>query len=759
MEHIKPHSLFAKNAPRVRTDYWSVKLMNITESTRKVCPLHGFLALLKRCPQRAKSSPCGARLVEGEAHRMLDCSSIQGNFRTLLSVLLTCAATVQSICQFPEFLLLSSTNIWWSSPLTHRTSQYHAVSSSFFAQLTVRGDLRKMILSYPVEPSPRSTQYFPNQYSLHDKALMNKNSSTSTIHVDLRCQHVVDKATETYAAELLTPNFRFLYICMRFQIFDRSPLTEVFELIQGEGTTTPSDCATSVNNPHRSLWIPNLSKYVSRYRRSRCPIVGGFQAKNFIKMNSKSQICTSSVYATVDSECIRGEGIEMHFNEPGCNPFESTLVTKFMCFVQWVEMGNVNTILFKEKSPTEYIVASMFYQEAPTQVDTVNNEYGSFAKVYIGLGIFRPTAQSTKDGANVAYPAYLYDLEPFDMTAKTSPAAFYEVQMRGAFGVCDDELEQCERGCNADARNRLFCRRSCPSAQRECSMTHSDSCEINASYRGFWLLIDPLPSAPGQSEPRPHLRKLIDISDRTVTFANVLGDETFYEFSCLREASEIVPDWYILEGRELQPGCHPRDVCLEVYQNRPIFSNEAPNTNTLLFRLSKSEKQGVDVSSLCTFPDDSGSMKQRRPQILVRQFRRQDTFGSPNGRIFNTSKCEIYQIKLQGSIRLRAQFFSNLITAQAARQFNAFTAQGGEEREAGSHLAWSRTDSTFLPEMVSCGIELSDFNPRLGTTGEFDGLLRLKSSCSVDPFSKFTNTGKFTSKLLHGYTVRKRSLF
>ncbi|KAL5111309.1 hypothetical protein TcWFU_001113 [Taenia crassiceps] len=578
---------------------------------------------------------------------MLNYSSSRGGFRALLSLLLTCVASAQSSCQFPEFLLLSSTNIWWSSPVTHRISQYHAASPSSFVQLTVRGDLRKMILSFPVEPSSRSTQHPLDQHPFHNKAMVIRNSSTSTAHVDLRCEHVVDKATETYVAELLTPTFRFLYICMRFQILDKGPLTEVFELIQGEGTAAPPDCTTPVNNPHRSVWIPNLSKYVSGYRQSRCPIVGGFQAKNFVEMDSKS-----------------------------------------------------------------------FYQEAPTQVDTVNNEYGSFTKVYVGLGIFRPMAQSTRDGASVAYPAYLYDLEPFDATVKTSPASLYEVQMRGAFGVCDDELEQCERGCNTDARNRLFCRRSCPSVRKECSMTHSDSCEINASYRGLWLLIDPLPDVPGQSEQRRHLRKLINISDRTVTFANVLGDGTFYEFSCLREASEIVPDWYILGGRQLQPGCHPRDVCFEVYQNRPIFSNEATNTNTLLFRLSKSEKQGVDISNLCTFSDDSRGTRQRRPQVLVKQVRHQDTFGSSNGRTFNASKCEIYQIKLRGSVRLRAQFFSNLIIAQAARQFNAFMERDSDQREAQSHFAWSRKDPTFLPEMVSCAIELSDFNPQLGTTAQ-----------------------------------------
>ncbi|VDO01029.1 unnamed protein product [Rodentolepis nana] len=110
-----------------------------------------------------------------------------------------------------------------------------------------------------------------------------------------------------------------------------------------------------------------------------------------------------------------------------------------------------------------------------------------------------------------------------------------------------------------------------------------------------------------------------------------------------------------------------------------------------------------------------------------------------NARIFNASKCELYQIKLRGSIRLRAQFFGNLIAAQAARQFNPFLSQG---ESPSVEFDWDRKEPTFLPEMVSCSIELSDFNPKLGTTGEFDGYLRLKSSCSGEPFSKFTNTGK-----------------
>ena len=61
----------------------------------------------------------------------------------------------------------------------------------------------------------------------------------------------------------------------------------------------------------------------------------------FVKINhilSLQPICASSVYITIDSECIRGEGIEFHFNEPSCNPFESSL-----CEHNYFNKININT--------------------------------------------------------------------------------------------------------------------------------------------------------------------------------------------------------------------------------------------------------------------------------------------------------------------------------------------------------------------------------------------------------------------------------
>ncbi|KAM7539749.1 hypothetical protein Aperf_G00000038255 [Anoplocephala perfoliata] len=472
--------------------------------------------------------------------------------KIILSVLLAYLATAHSSCQFPEFLLLPSTNIWWSGSVSHLTS---SSSLSSFAKLAVRGDLRKMILSYPLDSSLRSNQYPLNRYPFQSQSLGINNSMAPAIHIDLRCDRVVDKFSGTYLAEIQLINARTLYICMRFHILDRSSTPEVFELILGESMTANSECSTSSSNLHRSIWIPNPSKYISTNHRSRCPLVGGFQARNFVEFSTQKPICSSSVYVTIDSECIRGEGIEFHFNEPSCNPFEPTLMTRFACFVQWNEAGNLIAILVKEKNPEEYLVATVFYYEPPMQVDRGNNEYGSFTKVYIGLGIFRPMGESTKDSARGPFPAFLYDLEPPDNAVKMSPPILYEVLIRGA---CKRSLflplESVTTKWSSVKEDAMQTQEIDSSAGDRVRMTHSDSCEINASYRGLWLLIDPLPSPGELGEHRHHLRKLVNIADRTVTFADILGDETFYEFSCLREASEIVPDWYILGGRQLQPG-------------------------------------------------------------------------------------------------------------------------------------------------------------------------------------------------------------
>ena len=114
--------------------------------------------------------------------------------------------------------------------------------------------------------------------------------------------------------------------------------------------------------------------------------------------------------------------------------------------------------------------------------------------------------------------------------------------------------------------------------------------------------------------------------------------------------------------------------------------------------------------------------------------------------MLNASKCAIYQIKLTGSIRLRAQLISSLIATQQAHDFDVPVEHDGTENN--TIVIWSHRNTHLLPELVSCPVELSDFNPQLGTTGEFDGVLRLKSSCSIDPFSKFTNDGECTPHLI-----------
>uniref|UniRef100_A0A5K3F1Y2 CUB domain-containing protein n=1 Tax=Mesocestoides corti TaxID=53468 RepID=A0A5K3F1Y2_MESCO len=142
---------------------------------------------------------------------------------------------------------------------------------------------------------------------------------------------------------------------------------------------------------------------------------------------------------------------------------------------------------------------------------------------------------------------------------------------------------------------------------------------------------------------------------------------------------------------------------------------------------------GLDVAQL--LPNDNFALR----------FKTTEAYGLRPGRMFNPSKCEIYQIRLRGSIRLRAQLFGTLIAIQSELNEDLYFGQEipneiDKHRNTWIQIFKKQRDLAFLPEMVSCSIELSDFNPRLGTTGEFDGHLRLKSGCSVDPFSRFANT-------------------
>lgn len=125
---------------------------------------------------------------------------------TVMSLVLVYLSTVQSSCQFPEFLLLPSTNIWWSGPVSYLDS-----TSSFspFAQITVRGDLRKMILSYPLDFSKNSSHYSFNRYPFQNHPHGISNYTVPDIHVDLRCDQLIDKATETYLAEIQLINTRY----------------------------------------------------------------------------------------------------------------------------------------------------------------------------------------------------------------------------------------------------------------------------------------------------------------------------------------------------------------------------------------------------------------------------------------------------------------------------------------------------------------------------------------------------------------------
>ncbi|KAL7061409.1 hypothetical protein AAHC03_0305 [Spirometra sp. Aus1] len=683
--------------------------------------------------------------------------------------------SVHCYCEFPQFLYSGTTNTWWSGmPSLRRSSR----EGTQFSQLTASADLNKLSIIYP--GFVNSQPYLENEVNRVPSgyAHMYVRNRSEAINLNYRCKRTVDERRFLYLAEMFSNGLMSKSVCLHFKPLDLQSPTEVFELLQGEVETQK----TSVKSCHLQraehflgIWIPSVAKY-PKPKPTICPFVGGFQAKSFRNILTKEKICSSSVYATIDSECIKGEGIEFHFNEASCNPFEPKLVTQLNCYVRWTEAKNTFVVLTKQINKAGFIMATMVYQEQPLPADTENNSYRNFTSVFLGMGIFRPQPLSAMIPTS---ESFLSDLG-FPRRDNQVTTTTYEIQLRGAFGVCDDEEELCEKGCNADARNRLFCHRSCPTVTKECSSVLQGSCEISSSYRGSWRLLEmPTSNLRGFSLQNNQFNvyskkdfKIMTIGEKTVNFRNILAENSVYEFSCLREASEILPDWFILGGKSLQPGCHPRAVCLEVYQSRPVFTNDGPNTNTLQYRISKSQRQGVDIYTLCNFSHDQlsaeGSSRPRSTKLLVKHpFRNDRPRWTENE---SQSKCELYQIRLRGSIRINARRLQTYLEAWRTARSSSTGVSGfipspsthESRRDSRNAPGWNesraslpnspRLDNRYArardrssspdlkPQWINCPSQLSDFNRNLGTTGEFDGYLRITSTCQQKQFFGFLNT-------------------
>ncbi|KAL3312933.1 hypothetical protein Ciccas_008471 [Cichlidogyrus casuarinus] len=102
---------------------------------------------------------------------------------------------------------------------------------------------------------------------------------------------------------------------------------------------------------------------------------------------------------------------------------------------------------------------------------------------------------------------------------------------------------------------------------------------------------------------------------------------------------------------------------------------------------AKSHQQRMDFDNrhLCAFSDDMAPLKDRVrsqfPKVLIRRT-------SPYNKAIETSKCKFYQIQLTGLVRIRQR------------------------------------------KELLCETHLSDFNEKLGSSGDFDDQLRVSTNCS-----------------------------
>ncbi|KAM3176102.1 hypothetical protein ACTXT7_007177 [Hymenolepis weldensis] len=86
----------------------------------------------------------------------------------------------------------------WAIELTMNITQSTRGKIYKEALITVRGDLRKMILSYPLDSSKNTSHYSFNRYPFQNHPHGVSNYRVPDIHIDLRCDQLIDKATETY---------------------------------------------------------------------------------------------------------------------------------------------------------------------------------------------------------------------------------------------------------------------------------------------------------------------------------------------------------------------------------------------------------------------------------------------------------------------------------------------------------------------------------------------------------------------------------
>lgn len=78
-----------------------------------------------------------------------------------------------------------------------------------FSQLSLRGDLQRLIITYPVQPNRQDSRQRP--FNLRFATENNPNPNETSVVVNMRCDKIVEASSGTYIAEILMSNSRCFF--------------------------------------------------------------------------------------------------------------------------------------------------------------------------------------------------------------------------------------------------------------------------------------------------------------------------------------------------------------------------------------------------------------------------------------------------------------------------------------------------------------------------------------------------------------------
>ncbi|CAH8581567.1 unnamed protein product [Heterobilharzia americana] len=608
------------------------------------------------------------------------------------------------------------------------------------------------------------------------------------IHYSLKCERTVYHKHNKFIVQLDIPNSRPVYQCIYFQSVDKNNPEKVINVLQSKDVSLHLDESLCNDDAEYDsfLWIPSLSKN-TRIQFTPCPFPGGFQITSMDRIDSEKPICDYQTFATLESECVTNEGVEWTFDDPKCNIFEVSSISHHKCYSFWKTDGLTYTLLLQDRKDDGYSLFTMIFSDIPDPLNPSDSNYGQHKPIWIYPGLLSKGYRrnltlwnENKSDFDTRIPDSWDDQKGYEITA-------YQLHIRRAFGICDDEPTSCTKGCDYDIRNRMFCYKSCPVDDRKCKSSQWDSCTFKQNYQGHWNFIEPMSNMKHAltESYKPKWTSLI-FGENYLIFMGKIN----VSYLCIREVREAIQDWFIIRSRKQANGCQPRDVCLELFQSGIRRSFDTRNTNTMEFRISQSRKYGSDVRTLCSFDTQSFSLNSKPAEsstalILVRNL---EPYQMSNPYSDPPVKCGLYQMRLVGTMSINANYLTsrwklngvfpllkNFIELSQTLDNNSNYAQsvnthGTESNkiEFGylephiNHNKKSVIEETDLMDTqnlfhtkrvrnsVLCHIELSDFNRTHGTTGEFGNKIWIYSDCLHKQIRSAFNTSHIC---LSGYDI------